>query len=189
MRHPPRPPGSRAGFTVAEMLAVLVIMGIMAAIAVPRLDIAEVRTAGAVQVAGSTLLAAQRAAVTRQHDVVVAFDPTGRAIRLHYDRDNDGRADAGEEVRAEPLAEGVVFGRGAAPAYFVGPDAVTFTRRAPDGLRVVTFHRSGSASEEGGVYLTTRRGRAADARVVVVDRATGRASWLAYTGSTWKREF
>jgi prepilin-type N-terminal cleavage/methylation domain-containing protein len=34
---PPRPPGRRRGFTLPEMLAVVVIMGIMAAMAGPRL--------------------------------------------------------------------------------------------------------------------------------------------------------
>lgn len=173
-------------------MAVLVLMGILVAIAQPRLDFAGYRSSGAMQFVGTTLLAAQRAAVTRQHNVVVAFDAATNTLRLHYDRDNDGVMDTGEEVRREPLGEGVVYGRGTAAAAFVGNGPITFVHRQA-GLPAVTFHRNGSANEEGGVYLTTRRAVAGsfprDARLVVVDRATGRASWLAYTGSTWKREF
>ena len=181
-----------SGFTLAEVLVVLVIIGIMATMALPRLDFAGQRSSGAMQFVGTTLLGAQRGAVTRQHAVVVAFDQPGRSIRLHYDRDNDARIDAGEEVRREFLDEGVVFGLGGASAHPVGSRAVTFTHRQ-DGLPAVTFHRNGSASEEGGIYLTTRRSLTAahtrDARLVLVDRATGRPSWLHYTGTEWKREF
>ncbi|HEU4454432.1 MAG TPA: hypothetical protein VFR81_15295, partial [Longimicrobium sp.] len=136
--------------------------------------------------------AAQRAAVARQHDVVVAVDVPGRALRVHYDTDGDGRVDTGEVVRRERLGEGAVFGRGSAPAWLPGAAAVSFAGRQ-DGMPAVTFRRSGSASEEGGFYVTSARAQAAGlakhARAVVVDRATGRPGWASYTGGQWKRDF
>lgn len=184
---------SRGGYSLVEVMTVLVVMGILAAIAAPRLDVARYRADSAMQAVGSGLLVAQRAAVVKQHDVVVSFDTGARLVRTHEDADNDGRIDAGELVRVQPLDEGVAFGRGGAPAFRIGDGPVSFTR-AQAGRPAVTFHRNGSASEEGGVYLTSARAarggaHPTDARVVVVDRATGRPSWFNYTGPTWKQGF
>jgi prepilin-type N-terminal cleavage/methylation domain-containing protein len=189
---PPPPASPRAGYSVAEMMVVIAIIGTATAMAVPRLDSSGRQAAAAGHVAGMALVAAQRAAVARQHDVVVAVDAPGRALRVHYDADGDGRVDDGELVRRESLGEGAVFGRGSAPAWLPGPAAVSFRGRQ-DGMPAVTFHRSGSASEEGGFYVTSARaqagGLAKHARAVVVDRATGRPGWASYTGATWTRDF
>lgn len=187
------PPQRRGGFTLAEVLAVLVIMGIMVSIAGPRLNLSGYRTTAAMNAVGSHILAAQRAAVSGQQSVVVAFDAGFQQLRIHHDRDGDGRIDTGETVRVEALGEGVVFGQGGAPDSFVGSGPITFTKRQ-GSLPAVTFHRNGTASEEGGIYLTTRRaidkgGEPGAGRLVVVDRATGRASWFSYNGSAWTREF
>lgn len=183
-----------AGFTLAEILIVLLLISLLSVLAAPKLDVSGVRTDGAMRSVGSTLLAAQRAAVTRQHAVVVAFDEANRGIRIHYDRDNDTRLGAREPISLEPLEAGVRFGRGgAAQDAVAGAGPVSFRFRQ-DGLPAVVFHRNGSASEEGGVYLTSARaaresGHERDTRLVVVDRATGRPSWSAYDGARWKREF
>jgi len=189
---PRRLPRARAGYSMAEMLVVIVIIGIAAAMTVPKLDSSGRQAAAAGQVAGVTLVAAQRAAVSRQHDVVVAVDVNTRALRVHYDADGNGRINGSEIVRTERLGEGAVFGRGSAPAWLPGTADVSFTGRQ-DGMPAITFHRSGSASEEGGFYVTSARGRAGGrathARSVVVDRATGRPGWASYTGTEWKRDF
>jgi hypothetical protein len=66
---------------------------------------------------------------------------------------------------------------------------VTFTR-AQGILPVLIFRRDGSASEDGGVYLSTTAGlsidRTADVRAVEISRATGRASWFSYATGAWK---
>ncbi|MEA3244609.1 MAG: hypothetical protein U9Q74_00490, partial [Gemmatimonadota bacterium] len=102
--------------------------------------------------------------------------------------------DAGEHVRSVRLGESIVFGRGSAPAYApLGSDGVVFTKKV-GGLPAVVFHRDGSASEAGGFYVTSvvaSRGsdRPTDARVVTVERATGRASWLRYGANGWVKLF
>lgn len=181
------------GFTLAELLMVIMVIGILAAVAAPRLDATEYRVRGAVQEIGSTLLAAQRRAVMRQHDVVVAIDTVGRQLRVHEDADGDGVIDKGEVVRNVGLADGVVFGRGGAPARPIGDAAVVLTR-TQGGLPAFTFHRDGSASEEGGFYITSLRAQrsgafATDTRVVEVSRSTGRAAWYRFDGTRWERRF
>ncbi|NIS32582.1 MAG: hypothetical protein GWO04_22640, partial [Actinobacteria bacterium] len=59
-------------------------------------------------------------------------------------------------VRTVELAEVVAFGRGSAPARPIGAAAVVLTRTQA-GAPAITFHRDGSANEEGGFYLTSRR--------------------------------
>lgn len=187
-------PRTHAGFTLHEVLVVVVLIGIMAMMAGPRFDLSRHRSESAVHAVSTTLMAAQRAAVARQHDVAVAFDAAGLRLRIHHDADNDGIVDAGEQTRVEALPAGAVFGRGGAGALDrLGAGAISFTGRQ-DGMPVVVFSRGGNASEEGGLYLTsaiaeTEGNRSGAARAIVVDRATGRASVLRYGGNGWEGRF
>jgi len=184
---------SRDGFTLVEALSVVFLIGILIALAAPNIDVVQYRMNGAVTEVGSTLLAAQRLAVTRQHDVVVRFDEPGRRIIVHWDANNDGVQDADERVQTYPLAEGVVFGRGGAPPRPLGEGPIGF-RADGDGLPTVRFHRNGSASEAGVLYLTSERAersgdRPRDARALELERSTGRPSWYRYSGTAWERAF
>lgn len=188
-----RPSHGAAGVTLVELLIVMTVIGIMAGIAAPFIDVTDYRTRAAIRELGSTFLAAQRLAVTRQHHVIVAFDVDNNRIRIHEDANNDGRIDEGELVRFVELAEGIVFGRGGAPARPMGSGPVVFNGRQ-DGLPSVTFQRNGAASEAGGFYVTSTRDArtgsyAKDARAIEIERSTGRAMWFRYTPSGWQREF
>lgn len=184
---------STRGFTFIEILIVVVVLGLLVSIVAPRIDLTRYEIEGAVRGVGTTLLAAQRLAIARQHDVVVGFDVARQSLRIHEDANGNGLVDPGERVRGVSLDEHVLFGRGAAPALAIGPGPVTFTK-IRGGLPALTFHRDGSASEAGGFYLTTRRalnagGHPDDARAVTLERATGRVSWHRYTPPVWQRGF
>lgn len=184
---------ANAGFTMIEVIMVMVIIGLLAGFALPRIDIQRYRVESAMQGIGTTMLAAQRLAVTKQYDVVVMLDVANQSLRILEDANNDGIITTGERARGIPLGDQVVFGRGAAPVRSMGPGPIEFTKLV-NGLPAVTFHRSGSASEEGGFYLTskwaaTTGARASDTRAIEIERATGRASWFRYTPPTWTRGF
>jgi prepilin-type N-terminal cleavage/methylation domain-containing protein len=183
---------ARRGFTLVELLIALTLMSILAAVAIPNMSIGRHQAEAAMQTLGSDLLAAQRMAITRQHDIIVEFDVDQRTVHVVEDANNDGSRDADEHVSSHPLGDGVAFGHGGAPADPIGSGPITFTQRT-DGNPSVTFHRDGSASEAGGVYVQSARdeaaGRPDGARLLVVDRATGRPSWFRYSGGAWQRGF
>jgi prepilin-type N-terminal cleavage/methylation domain-containing protein len=183
------PTKSRRGFSLVELLFVIVIIGILASIAMPRVNLASYRANSGAQVVAATLAYAQRQAISRQADTRVAFDMPNNRLRIHEDENNDNVIDGDERVTSTPLPEGVVFGRGSALARDIGADVITFTR-TQDGMPVVIFRRDGTASEAGGAYLSTVAGlavdRTADVRAVEVSRATGRASWFSFATGAWK---
>lgn len=185
-----RPPG---GFSLIEMIIVMVVIGLLVGIAAPRIDVVKYRLEAGMQGVGMTLLSAERQAITQQHDVVLTFDVPGGVIHIFDDNNNNGIRDAGERERGLTLAEGVVFGRAAAPARPMGAGPVTFTKTI-NGLPALVFHRDGSASEAGGFYLTSTRAVASgqhleDTRSVEVERATGRATWYRYGPPAWRQAF
>jgi prepilin-type N-terminal cleavage/methylation domain-containing protein len=182
----------RSGFTIIEILMVVVLIGLIAGIAIPRLKIGSYRVNGAARSVASLLARAQRLAVTNQYDVNVLFDVAGNAIRVHEDADADNVIDNNERVRRYPLGDGVEFGLGGAPQRPAGAGPVTFTRQLA-GQAELIFRRDGSASENGAIYITTPNAQAAgrvnDARSIEVVRATGRPQWYTYQGSAWVRKF
>ncbi len=177
--------------TLIEILIVVVMMGLVALFAIPRLDFTTYRVNGAVRGVAALIARAERQAVTSQYDVNVLFDVPNNAIKIHEDVNNDNVIQATERVRSYPLGEGVVFGTGGAPLRGIAAP-VSFTRTL-NGMPELIFRRDGSASENGGFYLTSlaaqRATRPKDARTIEVTRATGRVDWYQYTGTAWTRKF
>jgi prepilin-type N-terminal cleavage/methylation domain-containing protein len=179
----------RAGFTLIEAVMVVTIIGIVAGMAIPKAGYSTYLANSGARVLSTTLSYAQRQAISQQADIRVAFDVANNQIRVHEDRNNDNVIDQGERVGFTSLPEGVAFGRGAAAARPIGGSAVSFTR-IQGTLPVLVFHRDGSASENGLVYLSTisglSTGRSADTRAIEIARATGRVSWYSFGTGQWK---
>lgn len=192
-RRPAPRSGCRRGVSLPELLVVMAVVGVLGLVVVPSIEIVRFRMDGAARGSMAALVSAQRLAVQRQHDVTVAFDTARVRLLIHEDGNNNGVRDAGERVRRVALDEGVRFGPGAASALASQPEVVSFDE-AFDGLPAFRFLRNGSASQEGGFYLTSGRsaaggGYAEDGRAVRVDRATGRVVWYHYEDAEWKPGF
>jgi prepilin-type N-terminal cleavage/methylation domain-containing protein len=190
-------PRSRAGFTMVEMLVVVVIIGILATIALPRINLSRLRSKAAIQTLGTTMLALQRDAIAKQHNIVVMIDATTNSLRVLYDSTNDLRISTNERVKMVPAGEEIVFGKPASvPARSFGSNPVNFTTtELSTGLPAIVLYRNGSAKESGGIYLSTVKamagaaGHANETWAMEIIRATGRAEWLRWNGTGWVRGF
>jgi len=181
------------GFTLIEILITLVVLGIVLMFVRGKIDLAKYAVDGGMQSVGMILQAAQRQAVARQHNIIVAFDVPNEALRVVDDSNNSGTADPGEHVRVNPLPDKVVFGLGSATVMsgIAGPISFTKTMGA---YPCVIFHRDGSASEAGGVYITSLRAAAGtgypgDTRLIQTARASARVSFWRSSPPNWVRSF
>ena len=187
--------GGQNGFTLVEIITAIVIMAIIAAMAIPRLNLDGYKVSAAVRGVTAGLTYAQQLAVSLQSDVRVSFDSTNRRLRIHEDTDDDGVVDAGERVTSTNLDEGVTFGRGTATAitYSDGTTGTgTFNIAGTcNGLPCIVFRRDGSASENGGFYLNTIKSLAANrtntVRAGEIVRSSGRIIWYTYATGAWTR--
>src|SRR4051812_10930476 len=102
-------PKTRRGFTLAELMVVVVITGMMITLAIPRVDTTKWRADAIATIVRTTLQYAQRQAITRQHDMVVSFDTTGDRIRTFWDANNSGTLNSSERVTWRGLDVGVLF--------------------------------------------------------------------------------
>lgn len=171
------------GFTMIELIVVLAMVGVLAAVGLPRLDWTRYRVNAEVRNVAAHLAYAQRLAVSLQHNVEVRVNATPSQLRTHEDKNNNGLFSGDERVGTITLERGVVFQRGAAP---------DLPAPAPTNvLTTIVFRRDGSADRAGVIYLNSQRGVGSgdlrDARAVEVIRATGRAQWYTMASGTWKR--
>ena len=187
----------QAGFTLIELLIVIIIIGITASIALPRINLSAVRSKSAIQALGTTMLALQRDAIAKQHNIVVMIDAPNRSLRVLFDSTNDLQVTPGERIRTIALGEGVVLGKpGTVPNRAFGGNAVNFTsRESTTNLPAIFLYRNGSANEASGLYLSTMKAMAGVAGhenetwAMEITRATGRAEWLRWNTTGWKRGF
>ena len=183
---------SQKAFTLIEILMTVVLIGMVAMFALPKLNWSAYRVNGAVRGVTGLLARAERLAVTDQYNVNVLFDVAHNALEVHEDANNDNVIQGTERVRSYPIGEGIIFGLGGAPPRLYTTTPISFTH-TQNGLPEIIFRRDGSASENGGFYITTttsqNSSRPQDARSVEVVRSTGRTGWYQYTGSTWLQKF
>jgi prepilin-type N-terminal cleavage/methylation domain-containing protein len=178
---------NRAGFSMGELLIVIVMIGIVSAMALPRLDFARYQTDAGARVVRGALQQAQRAAIVKQHDVVVSFDAGGRRLRTFDDPNNNQRLDDGEHVTWRPLEDGVLLLvpsrgiNGMVSKAVNGPGV-----RVVDGMPSVVFRSNGAASTDLEIYLAGGRKTDKEFRAVTLVQATGRTQWYRRSSGNWK---
>jgi prepilin-type N-terminal cleavage/methylation domain-containing protein len=186
----PRPPDPRVpgpsvaagapGMTVIELLIVITMIGILAAIAITRLDWRRYQADAAARGVMAELATAQRLALSLQSNMVVTFPDSGR-MQILEDANNDGVAGASERRRIVPLDNNFSFGKASAPS--IPPPDI------PNQFTTLTFHRDGSADKSGTLYVhgPGYDPNCAHCRAIAVTRATGRVVWFSYGSGAWKR--
>ncbi|HVT38601.1 MAG TPA: type II secretion system protein [Gemmatimonadaceae bacterium] len=182
--------GTGRGFTIIEMLMVIVLIGIVATWAVPKVSMSRYRADAAGRLVRTLIQNAQRNAITRQSDVITSFDLAGNRLRLVQDYDNNDTINVGDKVDYRALEEGAHF---ATPTW-AGPNGTTpaaplvgNSLRTVSGLPGFVFRRDGSASSDAEIYVTVRNAMKQEYRAVLVNGATGRSELWKYNGTIWIR--
>lgn len=180
------PKSVRTGFTLIEILMVVTVMGILAALALPRLRSASFDADAGMRTIQSTLQQAQRAAIVRQTDVMVSFDTAGRRVRIVYDVNNNHQLDPGEETHWHSLEPGDRFVLPPVGVQMTAVSSVVGNALATrDNYPTVFYHRDGAVSSELELYIGSHRADLTDLRALHVRQATGRVQLYRYNGSTW----
>lgn len=178
----PTPPlsATRRGVTLIEMLMVVVVIGILSAMAASRLDWVRYRADSVSRGIMAELSQAHRLSISLQLNVrVMAIG--GSRLTIHEDADNDGTVNNGERVMTHVLDHGFRMLQGVAPAVPVPDD--------PTELTVLVFHRDGSASRGGTFYIASPvpDPTCRYCRAVSVARGTGRVVWYTLASGSWRR--
>ena len=181
----------RRGLTIIEMVMVVVIIGIMARITLPKFNIDKYRADGAGRLALILLQEAQRNAITRQSNVIVSFDNVINRFRVVQDYNNNDTINTTDWVQYRSMADGAVFSK---PTWSgaVGADGTIPTAayagsllQTIAGLPTVIFRRDGSASTNLTLFVTTRASVSTEYREIIVTASTGRADLYKFNGSGW----
>jgi prepilin-type N-terminal cleavage/methylation domain-containing protein len=180
----------RRGVTLIEMVLVFVLVGILAGLAIPIVNAPGFRADSEARNTRTVLEMAQRLAITHQYDVVVSFDTVAMRIRVLEDTNNNNVADAGERVTWHAFEYGMKF---ATPPANAGLNGTTATSSITgtglislSGMPSIVFLRSGSASTDAQIYLTSPRPYTDDYRGISVTQSTGRTTYSRYLHSLWR---
>jgi Tfp pilus assembly protein FimT len=170
----------RTGFTIVELILVVVIAGVFLRLALPKIDTTQIKADAVAGIVRTTLQYAERQAITRQHDVLVSFDTTGQRIRTLWDANDNAVADSNEHVFWRGLDQGVLFTD--VSTLGVSGDVIHqpvsgATIATIGGLPTITFHRDGSTSTDAEIYIKVAAHGPPWYRAVTVTQATGRISW------------
>jgi prepilin-type N-terminal cleavage/methylation domain-containing protein len=178
---------ARSGFSLMELMTVLVIGGLMLALAIPRVDTAKYHADAVAQIIRTTLQTSQRQAITRQEDVVVSFDTTGERIRIVWDGNDNGQIDSTDRVQWRGLESGILFSdpsvNGVSGEAIKAP--VTGSNiGALSNWPTITFHRDGAVSTSAEIYVSIPSHGPKIYRALVLTQATGRVDWYRLNTST-----
>ena len=101
---------TQRAFTTAELLIAIAIISIASAILLSRVDYTTYRLDGAARGLRTTIQRAQSAAVTSQHNELIAFDVVNQRVYVIDDVNNNLAVDPGERITSATFQDGVVFG-------------------------------------------------------------------------------
>jgi prepilin-type N-terminal cleavage/methylation domain-containing protein len=180
----------RRGITIIELVMVMIIIGIVAAMSVPRIGMTGYKSDASARAVRGALQVAQRNAITRQSNVVVSFDLANGRLRILEDNNDNGAVDTDERVIHVPLEEGTRF---AAPTMgrvdgSTATDPIAGSAlKTIAGLTSIVLRRDGSSSSDVEIYLTVRTTVSNEFRAVVVTPSTGKADLYRYSGTAWIR--
>ena len=174
------------------MLIAVSIVSIASAIVLSKVDYTSYRVDAAARHLRAMVQRAQAAAVTSQHNVVMAFDIPNQRVYVVDDVNNNLAVDPGERVISSTFQDGVTFG--APPDTWVGAQTPTgplngsvLTTVSVNGtsLPSIVFRSDGAASTDAEIYVTSVRGVATDFRGVSILQTTGRTDWYKRSTGTW----
>jgi prepilin-type N-terminal cleavage/methylation domain-containing protein len=181
----------RRGFSIIELVIVMVVMGVFAGLAIPRVSAGWNRAEAAAQQIRGVFLTAQRTSLTRQYDVIVSFDTARSLVRIGEDTNNDGIITATNPAEWK-------FWRSIGDGKFMippvradnvtsGSTSIVGTFKTVDGMPSILFHRDGSASSDAEIYVgNTFKRQPTDWRLVTLVRSTGRSDLYRLSGGkTW----
>jgi prepilin-type N-terminal cleavage/methylation domain-containing protein len=181
---------TKRGFTLVELLMVIVLIGIVATWALPRFSIARFRADAAGRLVRTLVQVARRNAITRQSDVIFSVDVANSRVRVVQDFNNNDTLNIGDLTTYRALEEGAKFvtptwpgPNGTTPsAAFSGPSLRTI-----GGLPGVVFRRDGAASSDFELYTSVRDNVKTEYRAVTLTGSSGRAEFWKWNGTVWLR--
>jgi type II secretory pathway pseudopilin PulG len=177
----------RSGFSVVELTIALIMVGILAGIAIPRMDLSRMRSDGSLRQLSMLFMQAQRTALSKQYNVLLSFDLANNRIRLVEDRNNSDTFDTGDREVWTVLEPGTTFTESPLPLDGIS-GKVSFVRpRVIDGFPSVIFRRNGAASSDGAMFITANPLDIGAVRALAITQSTGRADGFKYNGARWVR--
>lgn len=177
-----------AGYTLLEVLIVMVMIAVLVAIASPRLNAPRYRADAAIQMFRNAFTQAQRTALINQYDVLVIIDTVHQTLKVSEDANNDGIIESSEHSDSYPLTDGIRF---VVPPTGLDSDVSTpvvgSQLGSVGGLPTITFGRDGAATSDLQLYIATPSDPDRIYRAVELVQSTGRSDWYLYnaTAGIW----
>ena len=177
---------SKRGVSLIEMLTVIVIIGILAAIAIPNFS----RWKEKYEINGETkkvyfdLLLAHSTSISNNHNVLVTFDPINNTYKVLKDKNNNGQEDSGETIKSVNLENNIQFGFNSGVLDLEG-NLVTSSIFFANG-NAITFNSRGQASTSGSIFLIHKNdiGQSNNRlRSINIIQSTGAIESLEYSSS------
>ncbi len=179
----------RRGYTIIEIMLVLALIAIMAAMAMPKVSFLRYRQDASGRQVQRTLIGAQQTAMQKNTNVLFVIDYAASRMRVVQDTNSNGAADASERWVSWVLPYGSTFAipsvtaDGATSYYATGP-GISTTSAGP----TITFYPNGSASGDAFLYLGVSSGRTDALRAIEFTGATGRSRLWRYLNGGWNRD-